>query len=217
MVGLMARYHGPLWDAATLRNDFPMLKTPFDYQVQVNQTIPFEHGSYTGIERAASVIPAPLMGKDKELWRTHMRSLQLQSRPPHTLQHWDMHIGNWYATGDGRMGLSDWGMVRGRNIGDVSYALSSALTVEDRRAWERDLLALYIDLVQQNGAPALTFEDAWLEYRQSMFHPFFYWVTTIGAGPMLPDMQPDAISLANIERMGQAIVDLDSLAAVAEA
>src|SRR5437773_2400400 len=159
-------------------------------------------------------MPPSLMNRNKELWHAHMRSLELQSRTPHTLQHWDMHIGNWYATDEGQMGLSDWGMVKGQYIGDVSYALSSALTIDDRRNWERDLLALYLELVHEQGAPMIPFEDAWLAYRQSMFHPFFYWVTTIGAGRTQPDMQPDAISLANIERVAQAILDLDCIHAV---
>jgi len=104
------------------------------------------------------------------------------------------------------MGLLDWGMVRGQWAGDVSYALVSALTIEDRRAWERDLIARYLDRLVETGGPRLPFKEAWLAYRQQMFHPFFYWALTLGDARVHPGMQPDRISLMNLERMGHALV-----------
>jgi hypothetical protein len=97
---------------------------------------------------------------------------------------------------------------------DVAYALSSALTVEDRRAWERELITLYIDRLSAAGGPRLSADDAWLTYRQQPFHGLVFWLYTIGAGRMQPAMQPDEVSLANLERMTNMIVDLDSFDAL---
>ncbi|AII10913.1 aminoglycoside phosphotransferase family protein [Rhodococcus opacus] len=216
MVRLMAGYHGPMWNNPTLnRQEFPWLRSTFEYQTGLNQAIPFEQNSANGIARAASVIPDELLGRDQELWNAHMRAIEISSKETPTMLHWDMHIGNWYAIGS-EMGLSDWGMVKGQWAGDVSYALSSALTVEDRRAWEEDLIKLYVAELANHGGPLLDFDKAWLAYRQQMLHAFYFWVYTIGAGALQPNMQPDDISLVNIERMASAVADLKSVAAVDE-
>lgn len=41
-----------------------------------------------------------------------------------------------------------------------------------------------------------------------------FWLCTIGTGRMQPAMQPDEVSLANLERMTNMIVDLDSFTAL---
>jgi aminoglycoside phosphotransferase (APT) family kinase protein len=75
-----------------------------------------------------------------------MRSQQLNvSVGPQTYLHGDVHPGNWYVTGDGRLGLYDWQLsVRGGPARDLAYALSTHLSIEQRRAWERDLLDRYL-------------------------------------------------------------------------
>ena len=104
--------------------------------------------------------------------------------------------------------------LRGQWAADYTYALVSALTVADRRAWEQDLLRLYLDRLGEAGGKPPAFEVARLAVRQQAFHPLFYWLVTIGAGPLQQAMQPDGISLMNLERMGQAFSDFDSLRAL---
>jgi hypothetical protein len=110
------------------------------------------------------------------------------------------------------MGLHDWQCVaRGHWAQDLAYAMTSLLTPADRRNWERDLIGAYLDelavLAPDTPSPA----QAWLAYRQQVFHGLLFWHYTIGAGRMQPAMQPDEISLINLERMTQAVVDLDSI------
>ena len=166
----------------------------------------------------ATVIPRSIVDQKHAMWNDGlMASLASNVRLPNTFVHSDVHIGNWYVTGAGRMGLTDWQCVaRGHGACDIAYSLSSALTTEDRRAWERDLVALYADRLRSHGvaAEATDPEDLWLRYRQQMFHALYNWVYTIGAGEMQPDMQSDDISMVNIARMAAAIDDLDSLGAV---
>ncbi len=48
---------------------------------------------------------------------------------------------------------------------DVSYFMTMAMSIEDRRANERDLLRLYLDLRNAAGATEITFDDAWRAHR----------------------------------------------------
>jgi thiamine kinase-like enzyme len=214
MMGLLASFHADLLESDLLAR-MPHLKTTLEFQQDVSAGIEFEERSNIGIDRAASVIPAHLVSKKHELWYEGlMPSLERNVSGPTTLTHSDVHIGNWYVTAQGRMGLTDWQCVaRGQGIIDVSYALSSALTIEDRRAWERDLVRLYAERLRAGGVPT-TEDEAWLGYRQQMFHAFYNWVYTIGFGEMQPSMQPDDISIVNIKRMAVALDDLDSLGAM---
>lgn len=217
MVCLIANFHAHLWENPIL-DQLEGLKTPLQFQQDVNVGIAFEERSNIGIDRAGAVISDAIRSRKSDMWNANMASLALNVALPSTLVHFDVHIGNWYVTGDGAMGLTDWQcIVRGHGVSDLAYAVCSALTIDDRRAWERDLVTLYIEKLKENGVKdALSFDDYWRYYRQQMFHGFYNWVYTIGAGEMQPNMQPDDISLVNIERMAAAIDDLESYSAVVE-
>ena len=47
---------------------------------------------------------------------------------------------------------------------DLAYAVSTALSIEDRRAWERDLVIYYIERLHAAAAPKIEFELAWRTY-----------------------------------------------------
>jgi hypothetical protein len=216
MIDLLARYQSATWNSPNLRasRSFP---TTLQYQKIINvKALPFEERAAVGLERAASVLPEDIrrIGR-KRLWRLHMASIERLENRAHVLTHYDMHIGNWYVTKDGRMGLTDWSMRFGHWSSDLTYMLLSALSIEDRRRWERDLLRRYRDQLRVGGVSDLpSEEEIWNEYRRQTFHPLYFWLTTIGAGALQPNMQPDSISLANLQRMGQAIIDLDSIGAM---
>jgi hypothetical protein len=113
------------------------------------------------------------------------------------------------------MGLYDWHCVaRGGWALDVAYAFMSGLTIENRRAWERELLEYYLERLRFAGVDAPEFDAAWLQYRQQTFHGLAFWLITIGAGRLQPEMQPVEISRANLSRMTAAVVDLDSFGAL---
>lgn len=217
MMSVLASLHAAYWNSPRLDREFTWLKTSLGFQENTNRLMDFESRTLIGIERGAAVIPASLLRQREKVWPAAMRSLELNSRAPLTYLHHDVHIGNWYRTGEGRMGLTDWQCnVKGGWASDVAYALSSALRVDDRREWEPELLRLYLDRLVSAGAPAPDMDAAWRAYRQQLFHGFIFWLYTLGAGALQPNMQPDRYSLANIERMSNAIVDLDALALAAQ-
>lgn len=211
----LAALHATFWDSPRFGKNLRWVWSTRRFQDNANATIDFEKRSLVGITRAADVSSPEFMRRRAEVWPALMRSLDLQKDAPATLLHQDVHSRNWYQLGAGGMGLHDWQCIaRGHWAQDLGYAMTSLLTVEDRRAWERGLLSLYLAELRERGVPAPEVDAAWLAYRQQVFHGLLFWHYTIGAGRMQPAMQPDEISLINIERMTQAVVDLDSLDAL---
>jgi aminoglycoside phosphotransferase (APT) family kinase protein len=213
----LATVHGTLWESPRFAGDLTLVKDAYRWQVDVNETIAFPRRTVIGFDRAESVFPTGFRRRRADVFPALMTSLAMHKSAPNTLLHSDVHSRNWYLTPDGGMGLYDWQLIsRGIWSLDVAYALSSALTVRDRRAWERELIELYVDRLHAAGGPALSFDEAWLAYRQQAFHGLVFWLYTIGAGRLQPAMQPDEVSLANLERMTNMIDDLDSFGALDE-
>jgi hypothetical protein len=212
LLGNMAKYHAACWQAA----DLDVLKTPNDFYRNLSTLVRMGPRTAVGMERAKSVIPDSLYGRAAEMWEGTRRALDVATtQVPHTLLHGDGHVGQVYITGDGRMGHTDWqGTMRGGWSFDYAYLVSTALEPEERRAWDHELLEHYLDRLAAEGAPAPSFDEAWLRYRQGVFYPYSAWAFTIGRAFYQPKMQPDEISLACINRVAAAIEDLKSFEAV---
>lgn len=208
-----ATMHGRYWDAGELR--VPELRDSLEVIARADSLIGMRKRSMVGEKRAAAVIPAELKGRAGEVFDAALQSLRLDQSMVPTLVHGDGHVGQTYRTADGRMGLTDFQVVqRGRWAYDVAYTINSALAVPDRRAWDRELLAFYLDRLSKAGGDAPDFDDAWLEYRRHAFYPYVAWVFGMGRAAFQPRFQPDEYSSAIIERTGNAIVDLDAFAAL---
>ncbi|MCW3015417.1 MAG: aminoglycoside phosphotransferase family protein, partial [Solirubrobacterales bacterium] len=167
-------------------------------------------------DEADELLAAPLRADPARAWRAVLASIALHDTLPATLIHNDVHLGNWYRTGDGRLGLCDWqAVVSGHWSRDLAYAVTTMLTVEDRRAWDRELVALYAAKLSAAGGSAVTADEAWVRYRQQAWGALAYWAPTYSPPRLMPaDMQPRAVSGELLRRISTACVDLDSLAAV---
>jgi hypothetical protein len=210
----MASWHGRYWNSPALTGK-RWMKLPRDHYANLDRLISMEKCSKVGVKRARERVPDPLVAAHDHLYVALKKSLDMASEKPLTLLHGDSHIGNTYQTAAGRMGFTDWQVVmRGQWAYDVSYTISSGLTVENRRAWERDLLAFYLDRLAAAGGSAPSFESAWLDYRRQTLYPYFCWLTTMGHSKIMPRMQPYDICRVIIERTGNAVHDLDALGAV---
>ena len=83
---------------------------------------------------------------------------------PPTLLHGDSHLGNSFATPDGRAGMFDWQLVfRGPAYRDLAYFVYSALTIEDRQAHETSIFDHYMDALQDRGVTPDR-GQAWRDY-----------------------------------------------------
>ncbi len=210
IVTILATLHATFAGDARLATHTPLRTVAAWYRAAE----PFRLDKYHALamEKAVAVIPPRLHARRAETWPAFMRSVGRHAQLPQTLLHSDVHLGNWYVTAASRMGLGDWGCVmRGNWSRDLAYAISGTLTVENRRAWERDLLALYLERVRAAGGPALAFDEAFLLYRQQLFQGLLMWTPTLCHSPLLPNMQPEEVSLEMIQRTATAIDDLDAL------
>jgi thiamine kinase-like enzyme len=157
-------------------------------------------------------IPARLMKRLKEIWPATVAAIEFHRSASQTIIHSDIHIGNWYQTQSGAMGLADWQFMGiGHWARDLSYVLSTALLPEDRRVWEKDLVRLYAAELSRHSRVRVDFDDAWRFYRQQMLTALAMWTITLRHDDTMPDMQPEDMSLAMVERMAIAIDDLDAL------
>jgi hypothetical protein len=126
---------------------------------------------------------------------------------PWCVVHADPHVANWFRATDGRPGIVDWQLVqRGPWYVDVGYHLASALTVEDRRAHEQDLVHHYLDVLGTGGVPVPPDDQVWAGLRRGMVHGFYLWGITQLVDP--------PITTAMLERIGTAVADHDAVAAV---
>ncbi|WP_328360965.1 DUF1679 domain-containing protein [Mycobacterium sp. NBC_00419] len=216
VLGDLAAMHGRFWAGPELASNG--LRDSFGLISWTDSLVNFRSRSHVGVKRANRVIPDEIAGRTDEIYDANLRTIEIDRVMASTLLHGDGHAGQRYRTNAGRTGLSDWQVIhRGHWAWDVAYTMITALSVEDRRAWERDLIAHYLERLAQAGGDAPDFDQAWLEYRRHCFQPYIAWVFTLGRAAYHPNWQPDEYCLAIIERAGQAIVDLDGFGALASA
>ena len=96
-------------------------------------------------------------------------------------------------------------------LATTPYRISTALRIDDRRAWERELVAYYLDRLHAAGGPRIGFDFAWRHYREQLLGALAWWTGTLGQPRNKQDMQPPEVSLGLIERMAAAVDDLDAL------
>ena len=130
-----------------------------------------------------------------------------------TICHGDTHVGNTYVLPDGTPGLVDWQLAaQGHGMHDVTYLIVTALSVAQRRAHERELIAHYLDRLATAGVHAPpTFDEAWLEHRRAaVWGLYIGWLTT-----PIANYGWD-ITVCNHIRLVTAYRDLDTAAAIAD-
>jgi thiamine kinase-like enzyme len=210
VVDLLALLHGRHYASPRLEQDLKWIP-PYESFFSAMEY----HGVHAGHDQArrvaAHVIAPDVTERWDEIWPMAILGLRLHTEEPRTIIHNDVHLGNWYITGDGVMGLCDWQLVStGHWARDVAYALGTILTPEDRRRWESDLLARYVERLEEHGGPGVRFDTAWTRYRQQSFAALLMWTPTLCHPPTMPDMQPEAMSLEMIRRVTAMISDLEA-------
>jgi hypothetical protein len=159
--------------------------------------------------------PPRLVGRGAQLWSSFEASVDAHHALTRTLIHGDPHLGNWYSTGDDRMGLCDWQCVSaGHWSRDLSYALASGLTIDQRREWEQRLVDSYLDRLASEGGAVPPRTLAWTLFRKQLPGALAMWTTTLCPPRFLPAMQPEATSAEMLHRILTAIDDHDVLSAI---
>jgi aminoglycoside phosphotransferase (APT) family kinase protein len=212
MIDLLASLHGRFYGDPTLAERYRWLASYPRWFTIGAAKMGTEYYTRKAFDAAAHVISAEVMSRRDDVWPATMRALALHDSEPQGLIHSDVHIGNWYRTGAGQMGLCDWQCLsRGHWTRDFAYAVTASLTPDNRRSWERELLARYIERFAEQTGVTPDFDLSFLRYRQQIVHALAMWTITLCHSPLLPNMQPEDTTLTMIERMTTAMADLDAL------
>ena len=208
----LARLHRAYWNFQSVRPpelEWVQMWAPTEgFSSGLRRRIPL------GLERAGDVLPKYVKGLDPDeivdLWARYVTSLTIG---PATLLHGDAHIGNTYVLPDDDVGFLDWQVVRGGNWSqDMGYFAMGALTIEDRRTCEADLVEEHrraLDLPEGHGPSP---DEAWLRYRASPAYGLPIWLSTLGTD----GFQSHEVSTALVERYAAAFIELDSQEALSE-
>ncbi len=123
----------------------------------------------------------------------------------HCLVHGDSHCANLYFEPCGRPGYLDWQHVmRGSWAFDLCNLVITGMTVEDRRANERSLLAGYRARLVARGVSPPSAEAMWRDYARHALWSFMWTMCPVSA-------HPETVCTLNSERACAAILDLASL------
>ena len=207
----LGRMHGQYWGERVLRDPALGWLEPF---------LPWDGMEMAPLSEALDRLGDDAPGEVKSLtidnlidsiWKPYIRTL---TASPQTLLHGDPHIGNTYLLPGGEVGFLDWQVARRGNFSlDLGYFLQGALTVEDRRSSERDLLEEYRRSLGLPSDEMPSIDEIWLRYRASVAHGLTLWLCTASAGELW--QRPD-IALALAQRYSFAYADLDTASALAE-
>lgn len=211
-MALLAKVHGPFYGNPEKQKLLaPCL--PFTTWCDLTQeAFDWSKARMTGFRAGKDVIPSKLYERCEDVDRATVRAILSHDTLPQTLVHSDVHLKNWYIANNDQMGLGDWQIcVRGCGVRDLAYAISTALTIDDRRKWERELISYYLECLAAQGAKPLTLDETLLLYRQQLLCALAMWTSTLCPAPGSPEMQPAETSLEFIKRMSHAMDDWDSV------
>lgn len=201
----LARMHSRFWGDRVASNPALTWLEPF---------VAFEGMQYAPIhiahERLGDTVPPqiPALSNTElfvDIWARYIGTLTTTAP---TLLHGDPHIGNTYVLPDDEVGFLDWQMARRGNWSlDLGYFLQGALTIEDRRTFERALLDEYRDALSLPADERPTADEIWLRYRASVAHGLAIWMATASGGDA---WQSAEISVTLARRYSAAFVDLET-------
>ena len=133
---------------------------------------------------------------------------------PHTLVHGDWRMDNLMfgvSPEHAPIAILDWqGTLRSKGVQDLAYLLSHNMSIEERRAHEKSLVALWHSELVKNGVANYTTDQAWDEYRRAVLYLWVY--ATVIAGTLDPSNERGkAFMTAMVSRSSTAIGDLDCM------
>jgi hypothetical protein len=201
----LAKLHAATWNDASLSDDALAQRTwlaPRMAQTLRARGLPEIRANFEGPIGAG--VPERVRDAQRLVDAYRVLTDQVAQTSPYVLMHGDTHIGNVYLDDEARPSWLDWQLAqRGAWWVDVGYHVASALTVDDRRAHERDLLTHYLNELQAHGIEAPAWDEAWRGLRRGVVHGFFLWGITIKVAPH--------ITASLLTRLGTAVDDHDSL------
>jgi len=203
----MAQYHAATWDSPEFRpgGRFDWVggrHEGWSVTYQEHYLEPDRWAHYMTQPRGAAVAPEL---RDRDWMRHALARLGAYHRDASCcLCHGDTHLGNLYEDADGSPGFFDAQVARAPWQLDVTYHITCALDVADRRACERELLRHYLAELAQAGVAAPAFDDAWQAHRREVAYGLFIFLINETR------FQSEVINTAYASRFGAAAIDHDT-------
>ncbi|PSR90739.1 kinase-like domain-containing protein [Coniella lustricola] len=200
----LARLHAATWGAK--QADFPWVPREFGLRDVIVGMMSPENWSLRFDDPAIRPPVAEIFWRDRRRVVRCLQTLWASSSNQMTcMVHGDTQVGNTFIDADGQPGFLDWQCIHVNSAAhDVTYFMTGALTIEDRRLHERELFGFYLEELCRAGGPNFTLQDVWDEYRMFQMQGFAWAL----AGPM---MQPKVVVDAISQRHCAAILDHQSM------
>jgi hypothetical protein len=183
LLGVLARVHAGFWNSERFTNDLHWVGSALEGDVAHllnDAAAPYIQHEIDNQKFKNELVG--MIGWTGEELRAGMKAMHRhQGSLDQCLVHGDTHLGNCYFLPGGTAGLLDWQLMgRGHPMHDVSYIISTGLSIADRRTHERELLRYYLDALAEAGAANPPgFVESWTEYRRSqIWNVYVGWLTT---------------------------------------
>ena len=221
----LVRLHGPLWNSSYL-SKLAWLNRSTDKDRSGSQAL--MQTVFPGfLQRYGDRLTAEARRIGEEFVRDSGGYFR-RELPHRTVVHGDFRLDNLLFRGPGdssRAPTAANGAVTGVHVGvvdfqtvthacgaqDLAYFVGAGLTTEARRLHESELVQRWVDGLRGYNV-ALTYDDAWHEYRKFTFAG--YVMAVVASMIVKQTDRGDEMFLAMANRHAQHAVDLDSLAAV---
>jgi aminoglycoside phosphotransferase (APT) family kinase protein len=212
LMSTLAALHAPNWGRNDLESSFDWLETSTRGNSAIWWISPAGRGAFDA-EIAAAPYKADAIDLDRHpverIYRAFARLQEVSDQEPCTVTHGDVHIGNSYQRPNGAFGLLDWQLMRIATwANDVSYAIVTALDIDERRRSEERLVRYYLAELAAHGVNVPRWNDAWRQYRQQALWGIVTWTVTPTS------MYSEELLDALIRRAAAAADDLGAFAAL---
>jgi hypothetical protein len=183
LLGVLARLHAHFWNTDRFASDLRWVGSALEGDVAVllnDAAAPYIQHEIDNQAFKSELVG--MIGWTGDELRAGMKAMHRhQESLDQCLVHGDTHLGNCYFLPGGATGLLDWQLMgRGHPMHDVSYIISTGLSIADRRTHEQELLQYYLDALAEAGAANVPgFDESWTEYRRSqIWNVYVGWLTT---------------------------------------
>lgn len=212
LISNLAVIHASFWESPRLQQDLNWLCTPAgggmsDFFKLILPSIE-EHLR----ESWRAELMEPLGHSTESLFNAMLKVQDTAlEQGPRTLLHGDTHLGNTYLLPDGGCGLLDFQLtMQGCFTRDLTYYVTTALDIDDRRQHEGELIRFYLEELKSRGVTdAPDFDTTWLLHRQSAL-----WGLVVGWMVCPTKNYGRDITEANLRRLIAAVGDLESMKVV---
>jgi hypothetical protein len=179
-----AKYHGASWGDPLLTNA-AWLPTSMATPIDCDQlTIMWEWVEKNLVKpEYQAILPRWLLDNPQKFHDLYAALSRYERAQPgaHCIVHGDSHQGNTFVRANGERIWIDWQLVRkGRPWRDLTYFMIGALTIEERRANDRQLLEHYREHLVATGIDGVPTMDAiWESYRRWPIYGCQAWIANM--------------------------------------